>query len=157
MTTNNEALGEVLNDLVKINNDRIAGYERAIKEAQDLDVDLKSMFEGMIRESEQYKNDLIAKLGAIGGDVTTDTTLSGKIYRAWMDVKATFSGSSRQAILENCEFGEDAWRRAYEAALASDVEMSADIRQLITEQYGSEKNSHDLIKKYRDAHKEMNG
>jgi len=152
MTTNNEALGEVLNDLVKINNDRIAGYERAIKEAQDLDVDLKSMFEGMIRESEQYKNDLIAKLGAIGGDVTTDTTLSGKIYRAWMDVKATFTGSSRKAILENCEFGEDAWRRAYEAALASDAEMSTEVRQLITEQYNAEKSSHDLIKKYRDAH-----
>ena len=152
MTTNNEALAEVLNDLVKINNDRIAGYERATQEAQDIDVDLKSMFEGMIRESEQYKNDLIAKLGALGGEVTTDTTLSGKIYRAWMDVKATFTGSSRKAILENCEFGEDAWRRAYEAALASDAEMSTEVRQLITEQYNAEKSSHDLIKKYRDAH-----
>ncbi len=152
MTTTNEALAEVLNDLVKINNDRIAGYERAIRETNDLDVDLKGMFEGMIRESEQYKNDLIAKLGALGGEVSTDTTLSGKIYRAWMDVKATFTGSSRKAILENCEFGEDAWRRAYEAALSSDAEMSTEVRQLITEQYNSEKNSHDLIKKYRDAH-----
>lgn len=157
MQAQSEALVEVLNDLVKINNDRIAGYQRAISESKDLDVDLKAMFEGMIRESEQYKSDLEAQIRTTGGEVSTDTTLSGKLYRAWMDVKATFSGSSRQAILENCEFGEDAWRRAYEAALASDVEMSADIRQLITEQYGSEKNSHDLIKKYRDAHKEMNG
>ena len=148
---NNEALSEVLNDLVKINNDRIAGYERAIKESQDLDVDLKATFEGMIKESEQYKNDLIAKLGAVGGEPTEDTTLSGKIYRGWMDVKATFTGSSRKAILENCEFGEDAWRRAYESALASDADMSTEVRQLITEQYNSEKNAHDLIKKYRDA------
>jgi uncharacterized protein (TIGR02284 family) len=152
---NAEALNEVLDDLVKINNDRIAGYERAIKESEDLDVDLKATFEGMIKESQQYKNDLIANMGALGGEPSQDTTLSGKIYRAWMDVKATFTGNSRKAILENCEFGEDAWRRAYEAALASDAEMSAEIRRLITEQYNSEKHAHDLIKKYRDAQAAM--
>ena len=152
MATNNEALAEVLNDLVQINNDRIAGYERAIKESKDLDVDLKALFEGMIRESEQYKSKLAEKIGALGEEATTSTTISGSIYRAWMDVKATFTGSSRKAILENCEFGEDAWRRAYEAALSSDSEMSAEVRQLITEQYNAEKSSHDLIKKYRDAH-----
>ncbi len=152
---NQEALTEVLNDLVKINNDRIAGYERAINESKDMDVDLKTTFEGMIRESEGYKSDLVSKMSALGGEPSEDTTVSGKIYRAWMDVKATFTGSSRKAILENCEFGEDAWRRAYEAALASDAEMSAEIRQLITEQYNSEKNAHDLIKKYRDAQAAM--
>lgn len=149
---NNEQLVEVLNDLVKINNDRIAGYERAIKETKDLDVDLKAMFEGMIRETQQYKSELETKVTALGGQVATDTTLSGKIYRAWMDVKATFTGSDRRTILENCEFGEDAWRRAYESALASDAEMDADTRKLITEQYNAQKNAHDLIKKYRDAH-----
>ena len=155
MQANTEALVDVLNDLIQINNDRIAGYERAINESKDLDVDLKGMFEGMIRESQQYKSELVAQITAAGGEVSKDTTLSGKIYRAWMDVKATFTGSSRKAILENCEFGEDAWRRAYESALGSDVEMDADVRKLITEQYSSEKSSHDLIKKYRDAHAAM--
>jgi uncharacterized protein (TIGR02284 family) len=152
MATNNESLAEVLNDLVQINNDRIAGYERAIKESKDLDVDLKALFEGMIGESQQYKTELANKLGTLGEEATNDTTISGAVYRAWMDVKATFTGSSRKAILENCEFGEDAWRRAYEAALGSDAQMDPEVRQLITEQYTSEKQSHDLIKKYRDAH-----
>ena len=155
MQSNTEGLVEVLNDLVKINNDRIAGYERAISESKDLDVDLKTIFEGMTKESEQYKAELVTEVQSMGGEVTTDTTLSGKVYRAWMDVKATFSGASRKAILENCEFGEDAWRRAYEAALSSDAEMSPQIRQLITGQYNSQKSSHDLIKKYRDAHAAM--
>lgn len=149
---NNEQTVEVINDLVKINNDRIAGYQRAISETKDLDVDLKGMFEGMIRESEQYKTELIGALGRLGGSADTGTTISGKIYRAWMDVKATFTGSSRKAILENCEFGEDAWRRAYESALSSDAELDPQLRQLITDQYNSQKGSHDLIKKYRDAH-----
>jgi len=150
---NSEAKVEILNDLIKINNDRIAGYERAINEAKDLDVDLKAMFEGMIRESEQYKNELVQKYAEAGGrDIEEDTTTSGKIYRAWMDVKATFTGSDRKAILASCEFGEDAWRRAYEAALNSEGELDVETRALITEQYDSEKKSHDIIKKYRDAH-----
>jgi uncharacterized protein (TIGR02284 family) len=155
MQAQTEALSEVLNDLVRINNDRIAGYERAISEAKDLDVDLKTIFEGMIKESEGYKLDLVQQLASAGADVAEDSTLSGKIYRAWMDVKATFTGSSRKTILENCEFGEDAWRRAYEAALSSDAEMDAEVRQLITSQYNQQKASHDLIKKYRDAHAAM--
>jgi uncharacterized protein (TIGR02284 family) len=155
MQAQSEALAEVLNDLVRINNDRIAGYERAISESKDLDVDLKTIFQGMIKESDGYKNELVSEIQKMGGEVASDTTLSGKVYRAWMDLKATFTGASRKAILENCEFGEDAWRRAYEAALSSDAEMSADVRQLITSQYNSEKESHDLIKKYRDAHAAM--
>lgn len=152
MQQNEETL-EILNDLVKINNDRIAGYERAINEAKDLDVDLKAVFEGMIRESEQYKSDLLVHYGKVGGDeAETGTTNAGKIYRAWMDVKATFSGSDRKTILASCEFGEDAWRRSYEQALNSEAELSPEIRSLITEQYTAEKKSHDLIKKYRDAH-----
>ncbi len=143
---------EVLEDLIKINNDRIAGYERAISEAKDLDVDLKATFEGMIRESREYKEELLSKLAATGAasDNNDDTTTSGKIYRAWMDVKAKFTGNDRKAILESCEFGEDAAQRAYEAALATE-DLDADVRGLVARQQSSLKNSHDLIKKYRDA------
>ena len=155
MQAQTEAITEVLNDLVKINNDRIEGYERAISETSDADADLKGVFSEMISESRQYKSDLVAQINSLGGEVSTDSTLSGKVYRAWMDVKATFSGSSRQAILDNCEFGEDAWRRAYESSLSSDVEMSAEIRTLITDQYNNEQKAHELIKKYRDAQKAL--
>ena len=150
---NNEAKVEILNDLIKINNDWIAGYERAINEAKDLDVDLKATFEAMIRESQQYKQELVDNYKVAGGGEFEDsTTNSGKIYRAWMDVKATFTGSDRKAILASCEFGEDAWRRAYEAALNAEGELDEGTKTLIREQYDSEKKSHDLIKKYRDAH-----
>ncbi len=153
---NNEAKVEILNDLIMINNDRIAGYERAINESKDLDVDLKATFEGMIRESQQYKQELIDKYKMAGGqEVEEGTTNSGKIYRAWMDVKATFTGSDRKAILSSCEFGEDAWRRAYEAALNAEGELDPETKNLIREQYDSEKKSHDLIKKYRDAHESL--
>ena len=39
--TNNSETVEVLNDLIQINNDRVAGYEKAIKETKNEDEDLK--------------------------------------------------------------------------------------------------------------------
>jgi uncharacterized protein (TIGR02284 family) len=152
----NENLIEVLNDLIRINNDRIEGYQRAVDEAKDIDVDLKAVFNRMSDESRQYAAELTQEVVKLGGEPATGTTTSGKIYRVWMDVKATFSGKSRQAVLENCEFGEDAAQKAYNSALESDADMSTDVRQLITNQKSSLKTSHDVIKKYRDMHKAVN-
>src|ERR1700712_1119540 len=111
---------EVLNDLVMINNDRITGYERAIKELKQDDNDLKSLFDQMIIESQKIKSDLAHEIQVLHGDVETGSTEMGKIYRAWMDVKAVFTGESRHAILANCETGEDAAQKAYRDALETD-------------------------------------
>ena len=152
----NEKLTHVLNDLIRINNDRTTGYEKASEEARSIDVDLQAIFNKMANESRKYAAELTNEVRSLGGEVATGTTNSGKIYRVWMDVKATFSGKNRQAILESCEFGEDAAQKAYKAALASDAEIGADTRQLITHQQSSLKSSHDIIKKFRDAQKAVN-
>ncbi|NCI50523.1 PA2169 family four-helix-bundle protein [Sediminibacterium roseum] len=146
----NESLIEVLNDLVKINNDRITGYEKAIDEINDEDIDLKGMFRKMANDSQEYVKELSELILRKGGEVSTDTTVPGKIYRAWMDVKAAFSGSDRKTILSSCEFGEDAAQKAYKEALSSDAEIDAESRQVIMSQKASLKESHDMIKKYRD-------
>jgi len=139
----------VLNDLVEINNDRIVGYERAIKELKDSDSDLKVLFTGMIAESQTYKTALASEISALGEKVDNGTTNSGKIYRAWMDVKSVFTGNDRKTVLENCEFGEDAAQKAYKMALESES-LPANIRELISSQKAALKQSHDKIKSLRD-------
>lgn len=148
----NENLIEVLNDLIKINNDRIDGYEKACDEIKGTDVDLQAMFQKMGNDSRDHARDLSNAVVKLGGEPATDTTISGKIYRTWMDVKAAFARKDRLSVLEACEFGEDAAQRAYEAALASDAEMNAETRQMIMDQKASLKTSHDIVKKYRDLH-----
>lgn len=152
----NEKLTGVLNDLIMINNDRTEGYTNASEEAKSIDVDLHATFNKMANESRKYAAELSNEVQRLRGEPATGTTNSGKIFRAWMDVKATFSGKDRQAILESCEFGEDAAQKAYKEALASDAEISAQTRQIITQQQSSLKTSHDIIKKYRDAQKAVN-
>lgn len=149
---NNETLIETLNDLIRINNDRINGYEKAADEVKDADVDLRGIFAKMSGDSRDYVRELSNTVVKLGGEPATDTTISGKIYRTWMDVKAAFASKERLSVLESCEFGEDAAQKAYDTALKSDAEMSAEIRQLIMDQKSSLKNAHDMIKKYRDMH-----
>jgi uncharacterized protein (TIGR02284 family) len=142
---------EVLNDLVMINNDRINGYQRAIKELKKEDEDLKSLFDQMIVESQQIKSDLVHEIQVLHGDVEKGTTEMGKIYRAWMDVKAVFTGESRHSVLSNCEAGEDAAQKAYKKALETD-KLPAFIRDLLIRQQGTLKDSHDEIKDLRNQY-----
>jgi uncharacterized protein (TIGR02284 family) len=139
---------EILNDLVQINNDRIEGYQRALKELQSEDADLKELFTSMIQESTEYKSQLVSA----GANPDNDTTNSGKIYRVWMDVKAVFTGHDRKTVLENCEFGEDAAQKAYDAAL-QEHNLPSDVLALLAQQKQALKTSHDKIKMLRDFQK----
>lgn len=147
---NRNASAEVLNDLIEINNDRIAGYQKAIDELKDEDADLKSVFLKMVGESQQLKSALVNEVKSAGLEPEEGTTASGKIYRAWMDVKALFTGADRKTILNNCETGEDAAQKAYKMALESD-ELMAQHRNLIQEQKTTLRQSHDEIKRMRDS------
>ena len=152
---NQEELVSVLNDLIRINNDRIVGYERASKESKNIDVDLIATFNKMADQSRKYKAELVQQVSRLGGDAASDTTVSGKVYRVWMDLKTAITGKDRESILGSCEYGEDVAQRAYEAALESDAYMSTEIRQMISSQKSDLKTSHDLIRKYRDLHEKV--
>lgn len=145
-----EEMVDILNDLIMINNDRIEGYERALKEIAPEDTDLKSLFSRMIGESHKFKMELGTEVQALGEDMETGTTYTGKIYRVWMDVKTIFTGHDRRTVLANCEAGEDATQRAYQTAL-EDKELPAFLRDIISTEKEILKTAHDEIKALRDA------
>ena len=142
---------EVLNDLIQINNDRIQGYEKAVKELKNEDADLKSLFDTMIVESQQIKSDLIHEVQVLRGDVENDTTEMGKIYRAWTSVKAVFTGNDRHSILSNCEHGEDAAQKSYQKALETD-KLPGFLKTMLIKQQEILKTSHDEIRELRDEY-----
>lgn len=135
-----------MEDLVKINNDRVEGYEKAMKQTDD--EDLKMFFSRMLDESRQYREELNRLLDGLGGERETDSTIVGKIYRTWMDVKVSFGGKDRHSILASCEFGEDAAQKSYRQALEQD--LSENIRDVIARQQSALKASHDRVRHLRD-------
>lgn len=151
----NEKQIGLLNDLIRINHDRVVGYEKAVDELKDEDADLKVLFQRYITESRQYGQELTAVVSTLGGDPADGTTNSGKVYRVWMDLKAVVTGHDRKTVLSNCEFGEDAAQKAYDTALNTDAELEPSLRELIVRQKAALKSGHDEVKRLRDMH-EMN-
>jgi uncharacterized protein (TIGR02284 family) len=146
MQTTTETI-EVLNDLIQINNDRIAGYEKAIRETKPEDDDLKVLFATMIAESHRIRIALATEVQALGANTEQGTTASGKIYRAWMDVKNAFGSSGRHSLLASCESIEDSAQKAYKSALSHD--LPSFIRDLLLQQQEALRTSHDEVKALR--------
>ena len=145
---NTEKTIDVLNSLIEINNDRIYGYETASKEVGE--TDLKMMFLYATETSIKCKAQLVAEVKILGGKPTESTTTSGKIYRLWMDVKASVTGKDRKVILDSCVFGEDAAIETYKEALSKDEDLTSDQQMMIEEQLLLIKADHDKVKKVRD-------
>jgi len=146
----NKEITEVLNDLIRINRDRIAGYEKAVENLEEGDTVLRTLFYQLSDESQNMQEELSEEVIALGGEPAEDTTMSGKIYRAWMDIKDAFSADDAKSALEACEYGEDAAQKAYAEALDDSTGFPPAIVALISDQKDLLKISHDLIRNKRD-------
>ncbi len=139
-----------LNDLIKINNDRITGYQKAIEGTEEQK--LKKLFEDYIEDSKEYVGDLTEHLHILGGDPTSGTTLTGKFHHTWIDVKAKFSKKDTVSILSDCEYAEDVASTAYRKALDDKELIWKDERivNILSHHLKELKATHDHIKELRD-------
>ena len=116
---NNDKSISVLNDLLNITNDRIAGFSKVEDKVWETHSDLKAVYDDMVSRSVDMKNDLINLISLKGGEADNSTSVSGAIHRAWIDVKNAFAADKDESTLENVVFGEKAAIEAYEDALES--------------------------------------
>lgn len=141
---------EILNDLLVINNDRVEGYDKAVKELDAENPELMVIFASNAEQSKKFSSMLEQTVRELGGDPETGTTNRGKVYRLWMDIRSTISSDKSVSVLNLCEYGEDAAQKAYEKALEEDVNMDLPTRRLILDQKASLKEAHDQVKKLRN-------
>ena len=141
---------DVINDLIKINNDRVAGFEKAGKDLEGENNDLIPHFNKFASDSRQYVDELTSIAREYGDEVADGTSTSGDLHRAWIDVKSTFSGNDRLAILNECERGEDAAKSAYRDAISYENDISPELLQVLQRQQQGIVEGHDLIKSLRD-------
>ena len=142
---------EILNDLIQINNDRIAGYEKAIDGLDDEDnEDLKRLFRHLINNSLDYNETLERQIGLLDGEPAIGTSGAGKLYRAWMDFKALVTGGDRAAILGSCITGEETAIRAYKEAIA-DEQLIPVLQELLNQQLADLEQSYQEINALKEA------
>jgi len=141
---------EVLNDLIEINNDRVEGFQKALADIKDENIDLKGLFEEYASQSRTFAQQLTELVAAAGAATETGTSVSGKLHRAWIDLKSLFGGNDRENILDEAERGEDAIKKAYADAL-SDKDLPAGAAELVARQADGIRGAHDRIKALRDT------
>jgi uncharacterized protein (TIGR02284 family) len=141
---------EVMNDLIEINNDRIAGFAHAGKDLGDNDLDIKALFQSFREESRYNVHELSSAINQHGGEPEMEMSNSGALHRAWLDVKAAFTGHDRKSVLAECERGEDAVKKAYQNALSADGGLTPEFQEIVLRQQQGIIAAHDQIKALRD-------
>lgn len=147
----NEEIVDDLNELVKINNDRIQGYEKAIKDTEDAGLD--DLFRHYVVQSQNFRSQLADHIVRIDGTAVADATstdIGSKIHRAWIDIKTAVTGKDRDTVLSSVEFGENAAVEAYENAIEKD-HLPAYIKEVLTAQLSELKAAHEKMKALHNA------
>jgi len=144
----------LLNGLIRVNNDRILGYEKAADAIHDIyEIDIKTLFFKMAEESRYYRSKLSEALQQLHGEIQNDTSAAGDIFRVWMGMKAAFTGNDVLSMLECCEFGENQALRAYRHALQpGDIIWPDGLREKLENQYNLLRLSRDKMKRTREEY-----
>ena len=148
-TTKNST--SIINDLIEINNDRVAGFEKVIADIENENIDLKELFQSYAQQSRKNGPELAAIIGDVE-EIETGNSVSGTLHRAWIDVKSLFGGNDRESILSEAERGEDAIKKAYKDALLSG-DLPSSVLEIISAQAQQINSAHDKIKALRDIAK----
>lgn len=147
---NNKKIAAVLNDLLHITNDRIAGFERVEGKVWESYSDLKGEYEHMISESKIMKIELINMILEKGGKPDDSASTAGAIHRTWIDVKNSLPvGNKEQSTLENVIFGEQTAVSAYQEVLNSG-ELCGESSKMVTEHLRKIQESYTKFKNIED-------
>lgn len=147
----NDELVDSLNELVRINNDRILGYKKAKEDTKDASLD--DLFTHMILQSQKFRSELADHIVRVDGSGVTDATssdFSSKVHRAWIDLKAAVSGDDRSAVLSSCEFGDRNAIEAYEEAIDDD-DLPAYVKDTLLSQLDGLRQAYAKIEALRGA------
>jgi uncharacterized protein (TIGR02284 family) len=139
----------ILNDLIQTCKDGEAGFRVCAEDVER--ADLQSLFLKRAEGCAQGAAELQALVIRLGGDPETSTSFSGDLHRRWVDFRAAVSGKTDQAILNECERGEDVAKASYKRALEKD--LPTDIRAVVQRQYEGVLRNHDEVKALRDMAK----
>ena len=105
---------EVLNDLIRINKDREAGYSRVSRELTPAEHNLRSAFERKVHESrnnisqlEHMADEIKHQLDDVDPAEKNQyrESLAGRIYNIWTEVKDFFTGNDDRGSI-GCNLGK---------------------------------------------------
>ncbi len=142
----NDDLISTLNDLIETSKDGEEGFRTCAEDISDPQV--KALFFNRAQACALAAGELQELVRAFDGEPEQHSSLSGTLHRRWLDIKAAITGKDDEAILNECERGEDVAVRSYRKALEKD--LPPNVRSLVERQFDGVMRNHDQVKALRD-------
>lgn len=135
-----------LNTLIEICKDGEQGFQTCAEHVKD--ATLRSYFNNRALSCAASATELQTQVLLFGEEAETSSSFSGALHRGWVNIKAMISGHNDEAILNECERGEDVALKAYREALQKD--LPPNLQAIITRQYEGVQKNHDEVKALRN-------
>ena len=143
MALSNEEVVSTLNGLIETCKDGKNGYQTAAENVDN--AEYKTLFNKYSQQRAGFAKELQAEVRNYNGDPEDSGSISAKLHRGWMNIKSAVSSDDLDAIISECEEGEDAALENYLEALEKD--LPADVRSIVQKQCDDIKDAHDHIRK----------
>jgi len=131
MPLKNAEVVSILNELIETCEDGVHGFKTASEAVESPTA--KALFASRLPNILRGESELKAEVRRLGGDPDTRGTIAGAVHRGWIDLKAAVTGKNEEAIVMECERGEEHAAHVYEDALQKDLPY--DTRAIVERQY----------------------
>jgi uncharacterized protein (TIGR02284 family) len=149
--TNDETIS-TLNDLIETSEDGEHGFKTCAENVKDMQ--LKQLFTAAAQRCAEGAKELQEQVRLLGGDPDEHSSVAGTLHRAWVDIKTAITGKDEQAVLEECERGEDVAKKTYEKALGKG--LPDNIRSIVQRHYQGVVENHDRVRDLRNRYRKAN-
>ena len=146
-TTSNDEVISILNGLIETCKDGQDGFKTAAEGIERSE--LKTVFYEFSQQRSEFAGVLQELARTLGGDPESTGTLSAAVHRGWMNIKSLVTGKDEEAILNECERGEDHAKDAYAEALKTT--LPANITGVLEQQSQTVLAAHNRIKELRNT------
>ena len=143
-----KATQALLNELIETLKDGEKGYADAMTDVED--TNLKETFKKFSAQRAEYITEIEDQMFKLNLKPDEESSVTGTIHRAWIDLKSALTSKDNKAVLNECERGEDYAQKAYQTALKAQ-DLPANLKSVIEKQYQGVTAAHDQIKSLRDS------
>src|SRR3954454_15340706 len=139
--SNDDVVG-VLNNLIETCRDGQEGFKDAAEAVRD--AQLKTLFYEYSQQRAQFSAVLMELVRELGADPTHSGSTAGALHRGWIELKSAITGGSDEAILNECERGEDSAKEAYKDALEKN--LPGNIADVVRQQATAVQAAHNRVR-----------